>query len=109
MSPEDLKKETEEILAKNSIINKLQNKEEISLDIQYNPDYEGEIRINDIIYQFDVQEYSYQGMLYYLPVINGKAKRIKNKTIILTNYEYCPLDDNNVTIIVQVKDFIIKK
>lgn len=110
MSPEELIEEAKELAVKNSMIKKFQNHEEFSLDIQYNPDFEGEMTIDDIIYQFEeVKENCYQGCYYYLPVLNGKAKRIKNKTITITDYDVFNLDDNNVTIIVRIKDFIINK
>lgn len=59
---------------------------------------------NEITYLFDeVKEMSYQGYTYYLPILNGKAKRIKNKTIIVKDFEVI----DNLTI--KVLDFDIEK
>lgn len=109
MSPEDLEIEREEINRQNSIINKINNNEELSFVSSYNPDLDGEIVIDNITYRFDeVAEYSYDGIPYYLPILNGKAKRIKNKKVIIKKYETIDLNDNGY-IVVKIKDFIIEK
>ena len=68
--------------------------------------------IDDLIY-FDWQseykfkfkegnEYYYKGYTYYLPVLNGKSKRIKNKTIVITD---AIINGGDIII----NDFIVKK
>ena len=110
MSPEMLKKEELTNNFKKQMINKFNNHENIQLHIECNPDFDGEININDITYKFEeVKENYYQGFEYYLPVLNGKAKRIKNKDITITNYEVIYLDNNNESILVVIKDFIVNK
>ena len=49
---------------------------------------------------------SYQGWPYYLPMVNGKAKRIKNKWITVNKYTYEP---NDYGFTVNVIDFEISK
>lgn len=71
---------------------------------EYNIDYEGEINVDGILYRFEhFQEFFYSGYEYYLPVLNGKSKRIKNKKVIVTEFEI--LDDDTVLI----KNFKVEK
>ena len=110
VTPEELEEEIREANANNEMITKFNNHTPITLDIKFNPDFDGQLRIDNIIYQFEeVKENCYQGIVYYLPVLNGKAKRIKNKTITITDYDIVNLDDNNEEIIVMINDFTINK
>lgn len=43
----------------------------------------------------EAKEQYYNGYRYYLPIINGKAKRLKNKTITLNVNEY-KIDGNKI-------------
>ena len=71
---------------------------------EYNIDYEGEINVDGILYRFEnFQEFFYSGYEYYLPVLNGKSKRIKNKKVIVTEFE--KLEDETILI----KNFKVEK
>ena len=62
---------------------------------------------NNIKYHFqEVGENYYNEFCYYLPKLNGIQKRIKNKTILITDYTI-NRDDNDAT--VEILNFIIKK
>ena len=52
----------------------------------------------------EVKECYYSGYLYYVPAINGKGKRIKNKRIIVTEFETNPMNQT-----VKIKSFKIEK
>jgi len=75
----------------------------------HNIDYDGYYRDDDLVYHFqEVKENYYAGTYYYLPVLNGKAKRIKNKTLKITNFTYTinqQLNDINI----EVLDFEVEK
>lgn len=67
----------------------------------------GEYVYNDIIFRFnDIKINSYNGFEYALPVVDGKAKRIKNKLIKVTKYNY---EITDYDIIVEVLKFNIDK
>lgn len=107
VSPEVLANERKNNEALNEIEIKLKNGETIEFVTEYNPDELGDCRIGDIIYHFnEVKENYYQGWSYYLPVVNGKQKRIKNKKIIITKYTYTR---NNSVITINIEDFTINK
>jgi len=53
--------------------------------VENNPNSEGDIWLNGIPFRFNkVVENHYNGYNYYLPVLNGKTKRIKNKNVRFT-------------------------
>ena len=107
MNPENLEIECQNKEKLNNTINELATGNPIEIFIESNPNDEGDYRDGDIIYHFqEVKENWYNGFNYYLPVLNGKAKRVKNKTIIIKNYTY-KLDNDIVTI--EVLDFDIEK
>ena len=107
MSPEALENEKENIRIANSLEEKLNNGEIIEFTPEYNPDEDGNIRIGDVIYHFnEVKENWYNGFYYYLPVINGKQKRIKNKKLTITKYTYTRTE-NIITI--NIDEFNINK
>ena len=107
MSPEDLENERKQKEASNEFIKILDKKEDFNVVFECNPDYDGECRIDNVIYKFqEVKENYYNGFLYYLPVVNGKQKRIKNKNLVITNYNYL-VNDNIIT--VEILDFKINK
>lgn len=74
--------------------------------IKENPDKDGYIKLPNVGFlKFsEVKEFSYNGFEYYLPVINGKSKRLKNKVVIIEKYTF---DENKVT--VNVKKLTIHK
>lgn len=107
MSPEALDNERKEIEALDSVRTLLKNNEPIILNTEYNPNEDGELREGDVIYKFaEVKENYYRGFYYYLPVLNGKAKRIKNKDVKITKYTY---EDNDTSININIIDFEIMK
>lgn len=107
MSSEAIKQEQEHLVKVNDKLNQCRNGFELSIFMTSNPDYFGEYRDGDIIYKFNkVEEKYYQGYDYYLPVLNGKAKRVKNKNLVITDYTY-KFENNILTIIID--NFIIKK
>lgn len=97
-------------------INTLGN-DKIEIDIAYNPDEDGTLRIlnGNVEIKFkEVAEYYYQGYNYYLPLDSkGKAKRIKNKTLVITPKDIQIVDENrnnwNPVVTITVESFEIKK
>jgi hypothetical protein len=86
-------KEYEQIVEKRAkleaIVNKIKEEKSIICTATTNIDYKGflivmyeDVRIT-VHFTGEIKEYNYQGFYYYLPVIGGKAKRIKNKEIVL--------------------------
>ena len=70
---------------------------------------DGYYRDGDLVYHFqEVKENYYAGTYYYLPVLNGKAKRIKNKTLKITNFTY-NINKQLNDIEIEVLDFEIIK
>ena len=77
-----------------------------NLRIDIEDETKGYIEENHICYAFEnVKELWYNGWNYGLPTINGKAKRIKNKKIIVTDFEIKDLEYREVL----VKSFKIEK
>jgi len=107
VSPEDLEKEKENNEIANILEEKLKAGEIIDFITECNPDSEGDCRIGDVIYHFnEIKENWYSGCPYYLPVLNGKQKRIKNKKINVTKYTYTR---NESIITINIEDFVIVK
>lgn len=108
MSPEALENERLEEIEKNKVLVELAKNEPLNICIDHNPNYAGNCRIGDVIYHFQqVHENYYQGFEYYLPVLNGKQKRIKNKNLVIKNFTYRTEDNGLIT--VEILDFEIKK
>ena len=106
----------EEITKQEQIERMLSNKEELeilfnrNLSIEFDSSdkcygvYRNE---DDILFKFnDVKLNYYNGFEYGLPLVNGKAKRIKNKTIKIKDYKY---EITKYDTIVEVLDFTIVK
>lgn len=107
MTPEDLEIEHQNNEEFNKTLAELEVGNPINLFIESNPDSEGDYTDGNINYHFqEVKENWYSGFTYYLPVLNGKAKRIKNKNIIIKRYTYTV---NNKVINIEVLDFEIVK
>lgn len=89
---EELRREREQFEKKENIL------ETMTLFIDHNVNDEGEyLDESGVKLVFDnVCEMYYQGWNYYLPVINGKAKRIKNKNIKITEYDI--VEDNVILV-----------
>ena len=106
----------EEITKEEQIERMLSNKEELEVVFNKNLSIEfdssdkcyGVYRNEDgILFKFnDVKLNYYNGFEYGLPLVNGKAKRIKNKTVKIKDYNY---EITKYDKIVEVKDFIIMK
>ena len=108
MSPEDLENERIAEANKNEVLEGLKLNNPIEVTFDHNPSSYGICRINDVLYHFQqVKENYYQGWEYYLPVVNGKQKRIKNKKLIINNYTYRTEDNGLIT--VEILDFNIEK
>lgn len=107
VSPEDVKINREKIERINILENMKNNNQPIELNITRNPNWNGDYMDNNIKYHFqEVGENYYNEFCYYLPKLNGNQKRIKNKTILITDYTI-NRDDNDAT--VEILNFIIKK
>ena len=102
---QNYRKEIEE--AKQRILNKdIDFIATSNLRIDIEDETKGYIEENHICYAFEnVKELWYNGWNYGLPTINGKAKRIKNKKIIVTDFEIKDLEYREVL----VKSFKIEK
>ena len=106
----------EEIAKQEQIERMLSNKEELEIIFNRNLSIEfdssdkcyGVYRNEDgILFKFnDVKLNYYNGFEYGLPLVNGKAKRIKNKTIKVKDYKY---EITKYDTIVEVLDFTIVK
>lgn len=99
----EIAKHNDRIATSNEI---LKNNNPITIDIKCNVDENGEYYDCDseIKIKFpEIQGNYYRGFEYYLPVMNGKAKRIKNKTITITKYN--KLDD----LFIEVVEFSVNK
>ena len=107
MNPESLKEEARRKEELNKKIAELNTSKELELFIESNPDWEGNYRDGDIIYHFqEVKENYYRGFDYYLPVVNGKSKRVKNKKIVIKKYEW---KVENEILKIEILDFEIAK
>ena len=64
------------------LLTEKENGKSLFLDAERNPNYKGNITKDDIVYHFVNTKYGYyNGMEFYLPIVNGHGKRIKNKRI----------------------------
>ena len=106
-SPEALAIEKAEAEKLNSDEKLLKSGAALSFLCEYNLDELGEVCNGNLTYKFpETKEMEYRGWPYWLPVINGKAKRIKNKMITINKYTY---EANNYGFTVNVIDFEISK
>lgn len=79
----------------NVLKNSVKNNEIIEIKFLKNLDSNGNYYDNNIIYHFNNYDLkTYNGYDYALPILNNKSKRIKNKTIKITNYTYVEIDNN---------------
>ena len=108
MSPESLENEKIEDKKKEEVLNILEKNSPFEISFDHNPNYCGYCRIDYTLYHFQqVKENYYQGFEYYLPLINGKQKRIKNKKLIINDYTYNITDNGLIN--VEILDFEIIK
>lgn len=107
MSPEALAIEKAEAEKLSSDEKLLETGEPLSFLCEYNLDENGEVCDGNLTYKFsETKEMEYRGWPYWLPIKNGKAKRIKNKNITITKYTF---KKNNYGFTVNVIDFEISK
>ena len=107
MDPESLEREKFELYELNKKIEEVSTGNPINLFITCNPNDEGYYRDGNVVYHFqEVKENWYAGCPYYIPVLKGKAKRVKNKNIIIKNY-FWKNEDNILNI--EILDFEIEK
>lgn len=67
-----------------SVVSRIGNGERIEFTTNYNPDDKGEVTDPEtrIVFVFpEISMFYYAGHEYFLPTINGKAKRVKGKTV----------------------------
>lgn len=86
ISPKEIKNMNDEHEYFKSLI----SSKKIEVEINTNPSEEGIVKIKDNIFiKFpEVKEMYYNGYFYYMPIVNRKTKRVKNKTIKITEFEY---------------------
>ena len=109
ISPLEQKRSTMKSDKYREILEKVNNNEPINFFIEKNLDYHGEYfdRPSEIRYHFNhYNTYSYEGYPYGLPLLNGKAKRIKFKNLVLTSYTY---EEKDNELVINVEDFKIIK
>ena len=107
MSPTDLENERIANEKKETLKAMLDSGNAFNLFVEYNPNEEGLYRYEDILYKFaEVGENYYNGYTYYLPMLKGKQKRVKGKTISVKKYDYT---ENENYLIVNIYDFAVNK
>lgn len=107
MSPEALENEKKEANELTEIENKLKEGNPLSFFCEYNLNENGEVCNEYLTFKFsEIKEMEYRGWPYYLPMVNGKSKRIKNKNININKYTY---EKTNYGFTVNVIDFEIEK
>jgi len=82
ISPTTVKKHNDWEKKQKEMMNKAENGMVVTLDIERNPNEDGRIFVNGIAYYFPkvVTRY-YRDSIYHLPLLNGKVKRVKNRSI----------------------------
>lgn len=112
LSPEDLEEERKHKEAVEKLHEHLKAMKPIVAHITENPNDRGEVLNGEnmlcLIFP-SVRENTYDGYTYYLPILNGKQKRIKNKTIIIKKYTFEPLQCYCAEFIVHIADFEVQK
>ena len=90
-----------------NVMKMINNNEVLTFVAESNPNEYGELYVDRMKYCFnEVGENYYNGHYYYLPIVNGKQKRIKNKKVNVTKYT-STFDDNRIT--VNILEFTITK
>ena len=91
-----------------SLLNDKTNGTVLYFNATHNPNEDGLYRDGDILYKFTNIKYNYyQDFIYYLPVVDGHAKRIKNKKVAIDDYNI--KRDNKGNIIIEINHFKIAK
>jgi len=108
-SVEDYERELQKKSKYNETYNKVTDNEPLKLEITKHPGSKGDYFDGDIRYHFnEVKRYHYEDLEYHLPILNGHAKRIKNRTIIITDYTY-NIDEDNMIIDININNFKVLK
>ena len=90
-----------------NVMKMINNNEVLTFVAESNPNEYGELYVDRIKYCFnEVGENYYNGHYYYLPIVNGKQKRINNKKVNVTKYT-STFEDNKIT--VNILEFTITK
>lgn len=115
VSPEFIANEAEDHARVMEMIKDLESKPALEATLETNLSYTGgyvnisEFKTLDLIYRFpEVKEMYYNGYAYYVPVQDGKAKRIKNKPIMITDYDIEPKFERG-EVEIKIKRFELKK
>lgn len=107
MSPKEVQERKEMKERTKEFIKMAENGELLEFTPEYNLDSSGIYRQDLIFFKFpEVKEMYYQGYVYFLPVINGKTKRIKNKNIIVSEYTYKIVKDS---VVIYIEKFEVTK
>ena len=107
ISPEKIESEIFTEIASYHASKDLDNKDTLVILSTKNLDSHGYLKNNGIFYSFrNFKTYCYEGFIYGLPIFKGKAKRIKNKKIIIDKFNYSIND--KYEIIVDVMNFKIE-
>lgn len=107
LSPTDLENERIAEQKADEFKTMLDSGNPFNLFVEYNPNEEGLYKYEDVLYKFaEVGENYYNGYTYYLPMLKGKQKRVKGKTISVKKYDYTE-DERNI--IVNIYDFAVNK
>lgn len=103
-------------IKKNEMLDKLyqlliedqKNGTTLYLNATHNPNESGLYREGDVLYKFEkVRYHYYNGIEYFLPVLNDQAKRIKNKRLVIDKYNITR--DNKGNVIIEIINFKIEK
>ena len=75
-------------------------------EVKSNPDIDGYLQLptTGFLKFQEVKEFQYNGWSYYLPVVNGKSRRIKGKCLTIEKYTY-----NEETNVVNVEQFKVNR
>ena len=91
-----------------SLLDDKENGNILYLNATHNPNEDGLYRDGDVLYKFEkVRFHYYNGIEYFLPVLNDHAKRIKNKKLAIDNYNITR--DNKGNVVIEIKNFKISK
>lgn len=91
-----------------SLIDDQKNGRILYLNATHNPNEDGLYRDGDNLYKFEkVRYHYYNGIEYFLPVLNDHAKRIKNKKLTIDKYNVSRDDKGNI--IIEIINFKIEK
>lgn len=107
LSPKEVQERKEMKERTKEFIEMVENGELLEFTPEYNLSFDGIYRQDLIFFKFpEVKEMYYQDYVYFLPIINGKTKRIKNKNVIVSEYTYKIVRDS---VVIYIEKFDIAK